>query len=91
MAEVGFNSQKLTGISQSFAEKSAKVDDINERINSHIAVIKTNWTGDADNLAGRDKDFLEIDKNIKVIKENISTIAKFLEEKNADFSQVTYK
>ena len=91
MAEVGFNSQNLAGISQSFVEKSAKVDEINERINSHIAAIKANWTGDTASLAGREKDFAEIDKNIKVIKENITTIAKFLEEKNTDFSQVTYK
>lgn len=91
MAEVGFNSESLEGISNSFAEKKTKVEEIHGLINNNITAIKANWTGDAANLAGREKDFAEIDKNLSIIEQNIGTIAKFLEEKNADFSQVTYK
>ncbi len=91
MPAVGFNSQNLADISQSFIDSGTKVHSIGDEISGNLAIIRANWTGDEANLAGREKDFKEIMDNVAVIENNINTIASFLNEKNTDFSQISYK
>ncbi len=90
MAEISFNAGNLAEITQSFKEHANNVERIRGEIESHIGVIKANWTGSENELAGREKDFTNILANLDKINANINSIAKFLEEKNTDFSQINY-
>lgn len=91
MGVVGFNSENLSGIIESLNASASKVHSIGEDISFYLADIRSNWTGDEANLAGREKDFDQIMNNVNIIETNIMAIANFLNEKKADFSKINYR
>lgn len=91
MSVVDYNGENLGTIVEGFKTKALDVKGIKEATDNASADIKANWEGDPEELVGRDKDLKTISDNLEIIQHNLESIAGFLADKNADFSQVHYK
>lgn len=92
MADIGFNSEELAAIAETFGTAANEVKLIGDDIaDVNVATIKANWSGDEANIAGRDRDLNEIVSNVRKIENNLRAVQGFLSEKNTDFSKVNYK